>query len=986
MLGPLRVHDGETEREVNAPRQRAVLAFLLLRRNETVLADVLCDAVWNGSPPKGARGTLQSYLVRLRQSLGPVAGARLVTRSLGYAFEAKPGEADIDRFERSCSEGLAASAGGRWADARSAFAAAESLWRGDLLSDVGELAGVAQEAVRLGELRLQAVEGRIEADLHLARHAEVLSELHTLVARHPLRERFTAQLMIALYRSSRQADALLVYRNAYRVLAEEIGVEPGPELRETHLRILSADAALSTARPSVAVLPEEDGTRTPSPDALPLPDPVVPSRRSAGGDQSAGRPPEAATDLVRIPAAKPRSRPAQLPSGTAGFVGRREELDQLDQLLETAGETRTVVISAVSGMAGVGKTALAVHWAHQVAGRFPDGQLYLNLRGFDPTHTPTAPAEALRSLLDALDVPRQRIPAGLDAQAALYRSLLADRRMLVLLDNVRDAEQVRSLLPGTPDCLVLITSRDRLTGLVAGVGAHPVPLDLLTVAEARDLLTRRLGAQRTAAEPDAVDEIIERCARLPLALAVVSARAASQPRLPLAATAADLRRLPDRLDALTTGDPVTDVRSVFSWSYRQLSEPSARLFRLLGLHPGPDLSAGAAASLAGFTPAQVRPLLSELARLHLINEPARGRYTLHDLLRVFADEQARTEESETDRRTVTRRMLDHYLQSAHRASSAVDPWREVITPVEPLAAVTVDGAESPSAEAAKAWFAAEFQVLMAAVQLAVDAGLDHHAWQLVWSIDPVLKGGDWQHWTVLQQLALQAAGRLGDAAAEGYSHRMLGASHLMLGRHREARAHLDQSIAIFRELGDDANQGYAHHMMDRLLEQQGRPEEALYHAELASARFQAGGDRRGQAIALNAVGWLHAQLGDYQAALEHCRQALQLQQALGFRRSEADSWDSIGFAHHHLGQHAEAVDCYRHALVIFRDLDFRFGEADTLTKLGDTHAATGDTDAARDTWTAALQIFTDIGHADAEQVRAKLHDLPTASREVPPTR
>ena len=673
---------------------------------------------------------------------------------------------------------------------------------------------------------------------------------------------------------------------------------------------------------------------------------------------------EDAEDAVRG-----RPVPAQLPADVPGFVGRTDQLSRLGKLLDGGDRPATVVISAIAGTAGVGKTALAVHWAHQFLDRFPDGQLYVNLRGFDPAGTAATPAEVVRSFLDALDVPAQRVPEGLDAQTALYRSLLAERRMLVLLDNARDADQVRPLLPGTASCLVLVTSRNQLTGLIASAGALPLRLDLLSPDEARDLLARRVGMERTAAEPTAVEEIVERCARLPLALAVVAARAAAEPQQPLATLAADLHH---RLDSLATGDPGTDVRSVFSWSYRQLSQPAARLFRLLGVHPGPDLSASAAASLAGTSPGQARPLLTELIQAHLVTEPVPGRYALHDLLRAYAGELAGSDEPDADRRAALHRLLDHYLRSAHQADTVLHPTtREAIEPIAPMSDVTVD--DPGSGDAAAHWFAAEYQVLVATVRLAADAGLDRHAWQLVWSMARFVQGRqDFRDAIALHGIALRAALRLGDLAAQGYSHRLLGRAYTQLGEHDEARAHLEHALEAYGQLGDETNQSHVHLGLAEVLERQGRYRDALHQAEQSLARYRTSDQQVWQANALNALGWLHARLGDYETALEHCQQALALQQELGYRQGEAVTWDSLGVAYHHLGRHADAVAAYQRALALFRDLGNRYYEADSLVHLGDTYRDSGDTDTAREQWQAALAILTDLDHPDAEQVQARL--------------
>ena len=335
-----------------------------------------------------------------------------------------------------------------------------------------------------------------------------------------------------------------------------------------------------------------------------------------------------------------------------------------------------IVITVITGTAGVGKTALAVHWAHRISDRYPDGQLYVNLRGFDPTGTAVAPAEAIRGFLDAFGVTPPQIPLSLQAQAALYRSLLAGRRVLILLDNAAEDDQIRPLLPGSPGCLVIVTSRNELRGLIVTEGAHPVDLDLLSTAEARQLLSRRAGESRVLAELPAADDIIALCARLPLALMLVAARAAAHPGFRLAALAAELREAGGSLDAFSGQDQATNVRAVFAWSYLRLSTPARRLFRLLGLHYGPDISTPAVASLAGMAREQIRPALAELARAHLVTERVPGRFAFHDLLRAYATELAGAHDSDDYRRAARRRMLDHYLHSAYRADELLSQFRD----------------------------------------------------------------------------------------------------------------------------------------------------------------------------------------------------------------------------------------------------------------------------------------------------------------------
>jgi tetratricopeptide (TPR) repeat protein len=671
--------------------------------------------------------------------------------------------------------------------------------------------------------------------------------------------------------------------------------------------------------------------------------------------------------------------PAQLPLDVRGFAGRADALALLDTLLHDAHVDTTpvdataMVLVVVSGTAGVGKTCLAVHWARRVLDRFPDGQLYVNLRGFDPGGTAATPAEVVvRSFLDALGIQSKRVPASLDAQTALYRSVLADRRMLVLLDNARDAEQVRPLLPGSPGCLVLVTSRDPLTGLVAGAGAVPLPLDLLDPHEARDLFASRLGPARVAAEPVAVDEIIDRCDRLPLALAVVAARAATQPQRPLAALAADLHHLHDRLDILATGDVGTDVRSVFSWSYQQLSEPTARLFRLLGLHPGPDLSVSTAASLAGIPPERVRPMLAELVRAHLVTQRAPGRYALHDLLRAYASEPAGDAPAESQ--TAVHRLLDHYLHCTNRAATALDTTRTPIELIPTQDGVTVDDFES--AATALDWFTAMYPVLVAALALAVDAGLDRHAWQLAWSMAPFIPDRNLPDAIAVHRVALQAARRLSDLPAQGYSLRMLGNGHLLLGELDEAQAQYEHAREVYRQLGDSLRQAHVHIGLGVIFNRQGRYLEGLHEEEQALPLFRAAGHRVSEATALNNLGHSHGLIGDHETALTYGQQALALQQELGYRRGEAEAWDSVGLAYQHLGRYADAVTAYQQALALFEDLGHRYSEAETLVNLGNTHDANGDTDGAQNAWRSALAILTDLDHPDAEAVRAKLRGTP----------
>jgi tetratricopeptide (TPR) repeat protein len=672
--------------------------------------------------------------------------------------------------------------------------------------------------------------------------------------------------------------------------------------------------------------------------------------------------------------------PRQLPASPASFIGRADELARLDALLETdSGQPTAVVISAVSGTAGIGKTTLALHWAHRAAKQFPDGQLYVNLRGFDPSGSPVDPGDALRGFLDAVHVPPERIPTDPNAQAALYRSRLAGRRMLIVLDNARDTDQVRLLLPGAPGCLVLVTSRHQLSSLVAMQGAKPVELDVLSRDESRQLLASRLGEARTSAEPEAVNDIIARCARLPLALAIVAARAAAYPRFLLATVAGELDETRGRLDALHGGDAATDMRAVFSWSYQQLTPDAARLFRQLGLHPGPDISAPAAASLAALPVSQIRRVLAKLTGAHLIVEHSPGRYAFHDLLRAYATEQAHTLEADAERRTAVHRLLDHYLHTARNADRLLNPVRDWITFAPPMPGVTPE--HPADYQQALAWFTSEHTVLLTVVDQAAGAGFDTHTWQLAWTLVSFLNYRGHRHDAAgTQRAAVAAARRLADPAVQARINGILGATYTQLGCLDDAHTHLLQALHLGIQASDQALQAHAHLDLAEVLGLQGRHADALGHARQARDQFNVVGDRHGQAMGLNAIGWCQAMNGDHRQALISCQQALPLFQELGDRHSEAHTWENLGYAHHHLGDHAQARTHYRHALDLFRDLGNRHEEAAILTRLGDTHHAAGQGGAARDAWRHALTILDDLGHPDAENVRAKLHRSDSASR------
>jgi len=683
--------------------------------------------------------------------------------------------------------------------------------------------------------------------------------------------------------------------------------------------------------------------------------------------------PVAVGDQSAVDAGPGPPTPQQLPPGVRNFTGRMAELDILASLLDAPGAPDgdgTVVISAIGGTAGVGKTALALHFAHQVADRFGDGQLYVNLRGFAPSGIPASPAEAVRGFLDALGVPPERIPPGADAQAALYRSLLAEQTMLIVLDNARDEQQVRPLLPASPASLVIITSRSQLAGLAAADGARLLNLDLLTQAEAVQLLTARLGAARAAAEPDAIDAIATLCAHLPLALAIAAARAAARPSFPLAELAAELRGT-GPLDALDAGDPAASVAAVFSWSYQQLSIDAARMFRLLGLHPGPDISIPAAASLAAVDEPQARRLLRELARDCLITEHAPGRYAFHDLLRAYAAGQARECDSQPDRDAATGRALDHYLHTAARATLLVRPAHEplALTPPSPGTCPERPGDHRQ----ALAWFEAEHQVLLAAVAFAAEAGADRHAWQLPWAMrDYLYKRGYLRERVTVMGSALAAATRLDDALGQAMSRRGLGSACASTGDLDQARVHLEQCLPLYQRLGDRMGEAWTQENLAVVAEHQERYADGLGHSERALRLFRAIGHGAAEAEMLGNVAWFHALLGDYERARALCEQTLALIATLGRCDFEGPVWDTLGYVELCLGAFARSITHFESALALSRDHGDRHTEAGVLTHIGDAHHLAGELPRARQAWRQALAIYEGIRPADADKVRAKL--------------
>ncbi|MEV0678944.1 BTAD domain-containing putative transcriptional regulator [Actinosynnema sp. NPDC050436] len=830
-------------------------------------------------------------------------GLALDRRSGGYALVAEEGAVDLHRFRALCAQ---ARTGG---DDRAAalFAEALDLWRGDPLGGLdGDWA--AGERGRLRQERLGVQTELTDVRLRLGQGAGLVAELSGRVAEHPLDERVAAQYLLALHRAGRAADALEHYRVVHARLAAELGTDPGAALRDLHGRILQGDPAL-------------DGAARPAPAAV----------------------------------------PRQLPAAPAPFVGRHHELDRLDAALARSGGT--VVISAIAGAGGIGKTWLALHWAHRNLDRFPDGQLFVDLRGFSPDGTPISSGAAVRGFLDALGADPAKVPVDPHARSALFRSLVADKRMLVVLDNAADTAQVADLLPGT-SCTVLVTSRNRLSGLVTAHSAEHLPLDRLADAEARALLADRLGADRVAAEPGAVAELVALCGGYPLALSIVAGRASAGH--PLAALVADLREF--GLVALDDGDPEASLPAVFSWSHRTLTDDQARLFALLGVAPGPDIGLAAAAALAGLPPVRVRTLLRELDQASLLAQDASGRYRMHDLVRRYAADRA----ADLDTTAALRRLTAFHLHTGHAGNLLLHPY---VTPID-LDPLPADVRPVPLADdaAALAWFDAEHACLLATADAARERGDDLAVWQLAWTVNNYhFRRGDRHNQLALWERALAAARRLDDPAAQVLAHRNTGRALADVDRPEEAMDHLYQALELAERSGARADEAHTHHALSWSWIQRGDDERALSHATSSLAIHRTLGNPAWEADALNAVGWCAARLGRHDHAREHCRAALDLHRTHQDRDGQADTLDSLGFIDHQTGNHQDAVEHYTAAVALYRELGNSYQAVNTLDRLAESLLAVGRAEDARTAWQEAEGLYRAQQRAEeADEVLRKL--------------
>jgi DNA-binding SARP family transcriptional activator/tetratricopeptide (TPR) repeat protein len=909
ILGPLEVRRGGTLLRVGGPRQRALLAVLLCHANRVVSRDQLLEELLGDQPPGSAERMLRVQVSRLRTALAGGGGPpRVLARPPGYLLRVEPGELDLEVFEQRVAAGRDALGRGDPGRAAALLGAAESLWRGRPLADLEFEPFARFEIQRLAELRLLAAEDRVEAELALGQHGALCPELGRLVAEHPLRERLRGQLMLALYRSGRQAEALDTYRAGRLLLVEELGVEPGPVLRQVHEQVLAADPLLD-----------------------------LPARPGAAATRA-------------------------LPRDIAAFTGRERELARLlDRIGDLTAGGAVAGIHAIDGMAGIGKTTLAVHAAHRLARSFPDGQFFLPLHAHTPGQRPVDPADALASLLLTAGLAPQQIPPGLEARAARWRDHLAGKKILLLLDDAAGQEQVAPLLPGTAGSLVLVTSRRRLAALQ---DTAVISLDTLSPGEAAELLARLAGRLDLASGDVAVAEITRLCGYLPLAIGMLASQLRHHPAWTAVSLAADLAGARDRLTVMRAEN--LSVAAAFDLSYHDLTPAQQRLFRRLGLVPGPDFDAHAAAALDDTSLDAARRGLDELYDQHLIGEPAPGRYRLHDLLREHARTLAADDHAARD--AATDRLLGYYLHTALAASKHIarTSWNPAVDALPPARLPECAPPVSAPGQAA-AWLETERAGLHAAAGYAAASDRPRYATLIPAAMAKFLEArGHWDQALTLHQIAVAAARRAGDQPSQARALMQLGAMQALTGDLALALATFQQALAVYRDLGDRAGEADATVDLGFVHGQTGNYPAATACHQQALELFRDLGDLRGQADALNNLGIVHGPTGDYASAAACCQQALELFRGLGDQYGQADALINLSAVQHLTGDYPAAADTLQQVMALNRDLDNRSTQAWVLNERGVLKRLTGDYAAAAASHQQALELFRDLGERSAQ--------------------
>lgn len=910
VLGPLTVADGPETVPVAGEKQRLLLAILLSRGGDPVPVDTLVDALWGDIPPELPHKRLSWHVHRLRGGLD--RADRIVRGDNGYALELDDAELDTMEFEEQCRAAEESKTAGDLTAAGEQWATALRLWRGPAYGELGEHRALRADAARLAGLRLRAVENRITVDLDLGRHDELVEELTALVAEHLVRERFRGQLMLALYRAGRKSEALDVYRDARKSLIDELGVEPGHELRELHKDILRDAPRLAPPPPK--------------------------------------------------PAAPQRPRPAELPVGTTAFTGRDEDLQRLERLLDTDNPD-PVVISAVTGTGGIGKSALAIRAARSLVDRFPDGQLYLNLRGATPDVARLEPAEALGRLLRSLDVDVPGAVTAADELAARFRSAVAGRRLLLLLDDAADAAQVTPLLPGDPGCAVVITSRNTLTQLD---GAAFLRLDVLSSADALRLFGRLTGRPETAATA----EVAELCGRMPLAICVAAARLNTDPGLPIDGLAEQLRSESQRLRQLDDGQRA--VRSTFMVSYRGLDADAARMFRRLGLHEGDDLSVPTAAALAEVTEERAARLLAGLAASHLVEETAPDRYSMHDLLRLFSRERAEADDTPAEREQAVERMLHCYLATVRHALRTLGAPADVRCGLAPTE-LQREGRPIADPGAAFAWCAAELANLPGIVRQAGATRAPEIAAAITAAVIPVLGTmGQWQHAHSLCRTAVTAAERSGSAPHRAFAYRDSANTELFMRRNDAGLEAAQRFFEISAELGDETDQAMALHQMGTAYRALNRLDEAVEVMHKAIAICGDGADPKLETMVLINLGRVHADALRYDEAAQVLQRAAELAEKRGDFRNHSMALSNLAYVHREKRDYPQAVVIFERVLAAIRGGGLSGGihEADVLWGLGECRHAMDRHDEAKQFWDDSAVILARLELITEDEQRA----------------
>ena len=926
ILGPLVVVGDGQPRPIPTTMSRRLLGILLANADEPVPIDVLIEELWNGGPPRTARESMQVHVWRLRRALGG-HGDRVTTHQGGYGIHVDTSEIDSRRFERR----LAAVPSPRNTDispARIAIRDALDLWRGPAYDGMLDMPSVAAEAERLTQLRLAAIEDVVQLDLDAGLSTAVAAELSPLILKHPYRERMRGQHMLALYQCGRQAEALEAYRETYALLDRDLGVQPTPELQELHQRMLAGDPTLAPAM----------------------------------------------TDVVIAPV----SRPKLLPRQVVHFTGRRQQLDALDAIAADASVVSPVsVLSAVTGAAGMGKTALVVHWGHGAVGRFPDAQLYINLQGYG-SGEPLSPLGALSQLLQALGVAREQVPVDEQTAIARYRAILADRQALVILDNASSAAQVRPLLAVGPRCMSIVTSRDRLAGLVAMDGARRVAVDVLSHADATQLLASIVGAERVAAEPEPSARLVELCGGLPLALRIAAAALAEDPARSIADHVA-VYESKDRLPLLAIdGDPESSVRTVLAYSYRRLDQAAQRMFRLLGVAPGSDIEVGAAAALGDLPVYATAAQLDQLAAAHLIEEHAPARYRFHDLIHDYARELAAAEDAPAVRDAALDRVLSWYVANADHAADQLRTWAPPASWVDPNVITTAfDGPDE-----ALRWFDVEGPTMESVIR-DIETVRPDRTWQLVCVLF------QWHHrkgvireWVEVATIGVRAAVAVGDLDGESRAR-----ASLAVGLHQAGRL-ADAIIQSACVVDNRRIQGTAAGLLTALrnlggqLAQNMQLDEALECLTEALALIAQHPDleRFRMSVLIN-IGYAYGQNGKSIEAIEYERQAIVAAEATEDRVA-------VALTYGNLGAHLRDAGCYDEARVILQkavrlaiEIDHRYFQREAFVGLGRLELATGHLEAARDYLRQAEDLNDEDGYQQIEKLRERV-EMATALKTV----